>query len=190
MTLLRIGGAADAQGRKFFSSNKLTETSGGLYFDGNRLLVEGEATITVKSASATLGQAVSIKAGSNVTFTFSNGELTISAPAGGDTNVIETVKVNNSALPVTGKAVNIDLSGYAASSTVTSHTGNAAIHVPSTGTTGYYLKKTASGTEWAEVPQGSTITVDESLSPTSTNPVQNKAIYAVIGNVESQLSAI
>lgn len=37
---------------------------------------------------------------------------------GGQPNVIETVKVNNTALPVTGKAVNIDLSGYATTTQV------------------------------------------------------------------------
>lgn len=33
-------------------------------------------------------------------------------------------------------------------------------------------------------------TVDTALSPTSTNPVQNKVIYAAIGNVESVLQRL
>ena len=37
---------------------------------------------------------------------------------------------------------------------------------------------------------GSQITVDTELSSTSTNPVQNRAIYAVIGDIESALQAI
>ena len=37
---------------------------------------------------------------------------------GGEPNVIETVKVNNTALPVSNKSVNIDLSGYAETSDI------------------------------------------------------------------------
>lgn len=37
---------------------------------------------------------------------------------------------------------------------------------------------------------GGSVTVDSALSSTSENPVQNKAIYAVIGDVESLLAAI
>ena len=42
----------------------------------------------------------------------------ISTPEGGDKNTIETVKVNDVALPVSDKAVNIDLSEYAKSSDI------------------------------------------------------------------------
>ena len=42
----------------------------------------------------------------------------ISTPEGGDKNIIETVKVNDVALPVSDKAVNIDLSEYAKSSDI------------------------------------------------------------------------
>lgn len=41
-----------------------------------------------------------------------SGTLTLPEGDGGDENVIETVKVNGTALTVTDKAVNIDLSGY------------------------------------------------------------------------------
>ena len=37
---------------------------------------------------------------------------------------------------------------------------------------------------------GSQITVDSALSSTSTNPVENRAIYAVIGDIEAALQAI
>ena len=50
---------------------------------------------------------------------FFRGDGTWAAPAG-QSNVIEIVKVNNTALPVTSKAVNIDLSGYATKADVTS----------------------------------------------------------------------
>ena len=42
----------------------------------------------------------------------------ISTPEGGDKNIIEAVKVNNVALPVSDKAVNIDLSEYAKSTDI------------------------------------------------------------------------
>lgn len=35
-----------------------------------------------------------------------------------------------------------------------------------------------------------TIDVDSALSPTSTNPVQNKAIYATIGDLETILTTL
>ena len=43
---------------------------------------------------------------------------------------------------------------YATKVALNTHSTNLAIHVPSTGTTGYYLKKTANGCEWAEVSGG------------------------------------
>lgn len=51
---------------------------------------------------------------------FLRGDGTWAVPAGGQANIIEVVKVNNTALPVTSKAVNIDLSGYATKADVTS----------------------------------------------------------------------
>lgn len=41
-----------------------------------------------------------------------------------------------------------------------------------------------------KIAGGSSITVDNALDSTSTNPVENRAIYAVIGNIESLLQAI
>lgn len=38
--------------------------------------------------------------------------------------------------------------------------------------------------------QGGSVTVDTALSSTSENPVQNKVIYAAIGNIESLLASI
>lgn len=46
------------------------------------------------------------------------------------------------------------------------------------------------GTTTATISDGTTITVDDALSPTSTNPVQNKVIYDAIGNVESILQTL
>lgn len=44
--------------------------------------------------------------------------------------------------------------------------------------------------KWNEVPLSSLVSVDSELSSTSERPVQNKAIYAVIGDVESLLAAL
>lgn len=58
------------------------------------------------------------------------------------------------------------------------------------GATGYYLKKTASGVEWAEgTGGGSTVTVDDAISSTSENPVQNKVIKAALDAKQGVLTA-
>lgn len=55
------------------------------------------------------------------------------------------------------------------------------------GTTGYYLKKTANGVEWAA--GSSSVTVDDALSDSSTNPVQNKVIKAALDGKQKTLIA-
>lgn len=51
------------------------------------------------------------------------------------------------------------------------------------GSTGQVLTKTANGAEWANGGGGGGgITVDSALSASSTNPVQNKAIYSALQN--------
>ena len=55
------------------------------------------------------------------------------------------------------------------------------------GTTGYYLKKTTDGVEWA-AGTGS-VTVDDALSDSSTNPVQNKVIKAALDGKQKTLIA-
>jgi hypothetical protein len=56
-------------------------------------------------------------------------------------------------------------------------------HIPSGGSSGQFLKWSADGTAtWASAP---TITVDSSLSSTSTNPVQNNVIYTALSGKAS-----
>ena len=55
------------------------------------------------------------------------------------------------------------------------------------GTTGYYLKKTATGVEWAA--GSSSVTVDSALSDSSTNPVQNKVVKAALDGKQDTLTA-
>lgn len=54
--------------------------------------------------------------------------------------------------------------------------------VPEGGAVGQVLKKTAEGVEWANDETGESITVDSSLSDSSTNPVQNKVIKGALDN--------
>ena len=54
-----------------------------------------------------------------------------------------------------------------------------------------YIKKTRTIGAWYTVGgAGSEITIDSALSATSTNPVQNKAIYAAIQDVRAQVSSV
>lgn len=59
--------------------------------------------------------------------------------------------------------------------------GASAIPMPYGGSVGQVLKKTADGTEWAnESGGGGSVTVDNELSSSSENPVQNKVIKAAL----------
>lgn len=69
------------------------------------------------SVAGTHGLVPAPAAGEQTSFFRGDGKW--GTPAG-QSNVIEIVKVNNTALPVTSKAVNIDLSGYATKADVTS----------------------------------------------------------------------
>lgn len=57
--------------------------------------------------------------------------------------------------------------------------------VPEGGAVGQVLKKTAEGVEWANDETGEAVTVDSSLSDSSTNPVQNKVIKEALDNKAS-----
>lgn len=61
--------------------------------------------------------------------------------------------------------------------------GPVGVGVPAGGLVGQVLKKSSNAnyvTEWGDA--GSSITVDDALSPTSENPVQNKVVDAALGN--------
>jgi hypothetical protein len=65
------------------------------------------------------GKQLEIIAGSGISLTpnSSDNSLTIGATGGGDTNVIETVKVNGTPLTVTAKAVDVPVPTITASTT-------------------------------------------------------------------------
>lgn len=96
--------------------------------------------------------------------------------SGAQANVIEAVKVDGTALSVSGKAVNIDLSGK-----VDKETGKGL-------STNDYT--TAEKTKLAGIAEGATkVTVDSALSGTSTNPVQNKVINTALAGKQATLTA-
>lgn len=60
-------------------------------------------------------------------------------------------------------------------------------HIPAGGSAGQILKYSSAGTAaWADPD---TVTVDDALSETSTNPVQNKVIAGKVKTIETDLSA-
>ena len=148
------------------------------------------------------------------------------APSNAQENVLETVKVNGTALTPSDKAVNIDLSDYAKtadipttlpanggnSDTVNGHTVNSDVPENAKFTDTTYSdatqiehglmsvddKKKLDGLK-KYTPDGTTITadedgtlhgvkvtVDDALSDTSTNPVQNKVIKAYVDKNDSE----
>lgn len=90
---------------------------------------------------------------------------------GGEANVLESVQINGAALTITDKAVNI---------TFATGTDNGTIKVNGTDIPVAGLKSGA----YADA-----VTVDETLSDTSANPVQNKAVQAALAG-KADTSAI
>jgi len=95
---------------------------------------------------------------------------------GAEVNIIETVKVDGTALSVTDKTVNIDLSGK-----VDKETGKGL-------STNDYT--TVEKTKLAAIEEGANKTiVDSAMSSTSTNPVENKVIYTELAGKQAVLTA-
>lgn len=64
-------------------------------------------------------------------------------------------------------------------SAINEHVDTTNIHVPSTGTTGHYLKKTENGNEWASVDIP-TFAVDSEITSDGVNAVAGSAIYHMV----------
>ena len=58
---------------------------------------------------------------------------------------------------------------------------NTKITMPAGGSVGQVLGKTADGVAWITVQGGGTIVIDPSLDASSSNPVENRAVYAALG---------
>jgi hypothetical protein len=89
---------------KTYISNNLTN-----YYTKSETYTKTDVDTALSGKQATLVSGTNIKTINNQSL-LGSGDISIQS---GDTNVIETVKVNNTALPVSSKAVNIDLSSYA-----------------------------------------------------------------------------
>lgn len=95
-------------------------------------------------------------------------------------------------MPVSGGAVYTALAGKADSSALSNYATTSAMNTALAGkqdtlTAGTGITIT---NNVISATGGSQITVDTELSSTSTNPVENRAIYAVIGDIEAALQAI
>lgn len=117
---------------------------------------------------------LTLKSGYNITLTedSANGTLTISAT---DTNyTIDSTLSGSSTNPIQNKAVYNALAGK--QDKLTAGTGISI--------SGNTISCTVSGGSG-----GSSITVDSTMSPTSTNPVQNKVIYSALQGKQNTLTA-
>ena len=175
MAILRIGGATDAAGKRFFASDLLVESGGKLFFNGHEVLdtdnIASNTTITAQNSGGTsLGAAGTIRAGSNVTLTVSGGVMTVAATM----PTVATSLTSGGTAAVQGKVIWSALS--------------SKVDTPANVSSGYIAQ--ANGTGGVQWVSSSTITIDSALNSSSENPVQNKAIYAVIGTIETQLSNI
>jgi len=131
--------------------------------------------------------------------TFSDTEKTKLAgiEAGAEVNVIETVKVDGTALTVTDKAVNIDLSGKQDKLTAGTNVTISGTTISAKDTTYGAATTSAAGLMSASdkskldaIASGATkTTVDTALSSTSTNPVQNKVVNSALAGKQATLTA-
>lgn len=209
--------------------NKLSNIAAGAEVNQNAFsnVVVGETTIAADSKTDTL----TLTAGSNITLTPNSTSDTITIAAtdttydaattsaaglmsaadktklngiatGAQVNVIETVKVNGTALTPSSKAVDITVpqgtvTSIATSGAITggpittsgtiSHSTSAGYkHIPTSGSSGQYLKYGgSSGTaSWASP--------DSSLSSSSTNATMpgSKAVYDAIQDAISSITGI
>lgn len=116
---------------------------------------------------------------------------------GAEVNVIETVKVNGTALTVTDKAVNVDLSGKQDKLTAGTNITISGTTISAKDTTYSAATTSAAGLMSASdkskldaIAAGATkVTVDDALSSTSTNPVQNKILNSALAGKQSTLTA-
>ena len=155
----------------------LNGSDGTLKWNGNNILFAGavgSASLPVYSTPSGLAAITSLALG--------NGAISGGNGSFGGTLAVTGVATLSSYLKVTGNRV------YIGGSENNSHYieyANGAFHVVGNLYADGYVS--AGGQSSGG---GGTITVDDTFSSTSTNPVQNKVIYAAIGDVETLLAAI
>jgi hypothetical protein len=156
----------------------LNGSDGTLKWNGSNVLLAGaagSASLPVYASSSGLAAITSLALG--------NGAISGGNGSFGGTLAVTGVATLSSYLKVTGNRI------YVGTSENDSHYieyANGAFHVVGS----LYADGYVSAAGISSGGGGGTITVDSALSSTSTNPVQNKVIYAAIGDVETLLAAI
>lgn len=155
---------------------------------------------------SSLSQELASKAPTTVVTTSSDGLMSSTdkikldgIATGANKTTVDSELSTTSINPVQNKVINSALSGKAASSHTHSISnitnlqntlnGKASTSVASTSANG--LMTSAMVTKLNGIATGANkTTVDSSLSSTSTNPVQNKAVYSAIGDIKTALNSI
>ncbi|MCC9261579.1 MAG: hypothetical protein K8V75_04270 [Methanobrevibacter woesei] len=155
---------------------------------------------------SSLSQELASKAPTTVVTTSSDGLMSSTdkikldgIATGANKTTVDSELSTTSINPVQNKVINSALSGKAASSHTHSISnitnlqntlnGKASTAVASTSANG--LMTSAMVTKLNGIATGANkTTVDSSLSSTSTNPVQNKAVYSAIGDIKTAINSI
>ena len=156
--------------------NKLNGIASGAEVNQNAFsnVLVGETTIAADSKTDTL----EFVGGTNITITpdATNDKVTIATSA--QANVIETVKVNGTALTVTSKAVNVTVP---TALTDLTNDGNFVTDASYVHTDNNFTDSLLTKLNGIETGATKT-TIDSAMSDSSTNPVQNKVINTALGN--------
>lgn len=144
-----------------------SSTLGEVIVDGGNISVDSTGKIAwtgfsaQNSSGSSLGTTVkTIKAGNNVSFSVSGNILTISSE--GTPITVDQTLDTQSTNPVQNSVITTEL--------------NKKITNPSGAQSGQFLSWNGTSFVWATPSGGSSITIDSTLSDSSTNPVQNKVI--------------
>ena len=122
-----------------------------------------------------------------------NAKYDASNPSGYQANVLETVKVNGTALTPTSKTVDVTVpittTAIASGNTSALTSGGAYSGLVTSVTAGNSgeIVVTKAGVS-TTIPVGSSVTIDTSLSTISTNPVENRVITNAINNISLNAS--
>lgn len=149
---------------------------------GSNITINGN---TISATNTTYGNATTSAAG---LMSVDDKKKLNGVATGAQVNVIESVKVNGTALAVSSKSVNIDISGKQDKLTAGSNISISGNTISATNTTYGNATTSAAGLMSATDKQkldgietgANWIQVDSSLSSTSTNPLQNKAIKSAL----------
>ena len=143
------------------------------------------SSYTLPTASTnTLG---GIKVGDNLSI--NNGVLSVDNTLTSKINAVDAAISMAGSAQTTASQANITANNI--SSNLTTHTDNSSIHVPSSGTTGYVLTKTPTGSEWKEVQTSSVAEVKPvtkwKVSPDSTSNTEYFALRSTVQQANNDI---